>query len=225
MSGVTHLIAFDLDGTLIDSQLDLAESANELLESLGSSPLPVEAITGMVGDGARVLIRRVLTAARQNPSRPGALEQFLTIYDRRLTNHTRFYPGLVEMLGPLARRASLALVTNKPERHTLSLLKAFDVAGHFSWIVGGDSGFPRKPDPAGLLHVVGQAGVPLDRALFVGDSMVDVETARRAGVRVCVAGYGFARFREGVELDGTELLAETPGALPGVLDAFLGPLP
>src|SRR5688572_10910673 len=165
-------------------------------------------------NGARILVRRVLKAAGRDSSHTEALERFLAIYDRRLSNHTRFYPGLLEMLEPLARRASLALVTNKPERHTVALLEAFDAAKYFSWVIGGNSGFPPKPDPAGLLHVVGQSGVSPDRALFVGESMVDIETARRAGVRACVARYGFARFREGVTLDGTELVAEVPQLLP-----------
>jgi phosphoglycolate phosphatase len=215
------LIAFDLDGTLIDSQLDLAESANELLASFGAGPLPVDAVVGMVGDGARVLVERVLAAARLDPEGVDALERFLAIYDRRLAIHTRFYPGLLEMLPPLSRSAALAIVTNKPERHTRELLKVFDVARAFRWVIAGDSGFPRKPDPAGLLHVVAAAGVLPARALYVGDSMVDLETARRAGVRMCVAAYGFARFKSGLTLEGAELVAERPEDLPILVRRFL----
>jgi phosphoglycolate phosphatase len=215
------LIAFDLDGTLIDSRVDLAESANELLASFGAPPLPVETVAAMVGDGARVLVRRVLAAARLDPERPDPLERFLAIYDRRLANHTRFYPGLLEMIEPLSRRAGLAIVTNKPERHTRELLRLFGVSACFRWTIAGDSGFPRKPDPAGLLHVVREAGVEPRAALYVGDSMVDVETGRRAGVRMCVAAYGFAQFRGDLALEGTELVAERPEDLPGVIEAFL----
>ena len=216
------LIAFDLDGTLIDSQRDLADSANELLASFGADPLPVEAVAAMVGDGAKVLVRRVLAAARLDPERPDPLERFLSIYDRRLANHTRFYPGVHEMLAPLAERASLAIVTNKPERHTRALLKIFEVTSLFPWVVGGDSGFPRKPDPGGLLHVIGEAGASPNDTLFVGDSMVDIETGQRAGVRVCVAAYGFGQFRAGLTLDGTELVAQRSEELAAAIGKFLG---
>jgi len=219
---VLPLIAFDLDGTLIDSQRDLADSANELLASFGADPLPIETVAAMVGDGAKVLVRRVLAAARLHPDRPDPLERFLEIYDRRLANHTRFYPGVREMLAPLAERATLAIVTNKPEKHTRALLKVFDVASLFPWVVGGDSGFPRKPDPAGLFHVMGQAGASPETTLFVGDSMVDVETGRRAGVRICVAAYGFGRFRTALDLDGTELVADRPEELGVAIGEFLG---
>jgi phosphoglycolate phosphatase len=215
------LIVFDLDGTLIDSRLDLAESANELLVSLGAGPLPVDAIAGMIGEGARVLVSRVLKAAGMGADPQALLARFLEIYDRRLTNHTRLYPGLESALASVAGRSALALLTNKPKHHTRRLLEAFGVASRFRWVIGGDSGFPRKPDPASLQYLIGEAGTTPETTLFVGDSMVDVETARRAGVRVCVAAYGFAQFREGIALAGDEFVARAPGEVTACLNAFL----
>jgi phosphoglycolate phosphatase len=226
------LLVFDLDGTLVDSQRDLADSANELLETLGAQPLDPLEVAGMVGDGARVLVSRILTAAGLGP-RPSGLDEFLAIYKRRLAIHTRFYPSLLEMLHPLAHRAALAIVTNKPDSHTQALLEHFDVAGVFRWVIGGDSAFPRKPDPAGLLHVVDQwrrtegsarAGGRsewLSRVLYVGDSQIDLETGRNAGVRTCLAGYGFGRLRGDLSPETAEMVAERPEQLPDLLNRFI----
>jgi phosphoglycolate phosphatase len=230
-----HLIVFDLDGTLVDSQRDLADSANELLRTLGAPPLSIESVGRMVGDGARVLVERVLAEAGLDASRSAALDQFLAIYDTRVTNHTAFYPGLLDMIEWLRRDAevSLAIVTNKPERHTRALLGHFGVLDAFSWIVGGDSGIPKKPSPDGILHVmtewlrrIGETGSrmspgPGSRVLFVGDSMVDLETGRNAGVRVCLAAYGFGHLRGDLLLDGTELVANHESQLHTLIRGFL----
>jgi phosphoglycolate phosphatase len=218
---MSHLIAFDLDGTLIDSRLDLAESANELIASHGGEPLDVDAVAGMVGDGARVLVERVRVASGLAVTVGDALEEFLSIYERRMTIHTRCYPGIEEALASLDGRALLAVLTNKPAAHTRRLLDHLGIARHFTWTMGADGTFPRKPDPASLLHLMGQAGVTASETLYVGDSMVDVETARRAGVRICVAGYGFSRYGQPLALDGSELVAQTPAEVGDRLDEFL----
>lgn len=216
-----HLIVFDLDGTLIDSRIDLAESANELLATYGAGPLDVDRIMGMVGDGAGTLVRRVLKAAGGRAAAPEALDRFLSIYDRRLTDNTRFYPGLEAMIRSLSGRAVLAILTNKPERHTIRLLDSFGIRQAFAAVIGGDSGFPKKPDPAGLLHLIASTGAVSERTLYVGDSIVDVETARRAGVRLCVAEYGFGRFREDIAYEAPDLRADRPEALPAAIETFL----
>ena len=220
-----YLIVFDLDGTLIDSRLDLAESANELLESYGRGPLRVDVVVGMVGDGARALVERVLQAGGLggiDVDLDTMLGQFLEIYDRRLLVHTRPYPGIVGAVRAVQERAALAVLTNKPVHHTERLLQSFALRSSFRWVVGGDSGLPRKPDPASLRHLMLEAQTPPERTLMVGDSMVDVETGRRAGVRICVAGYGFAQFREGLDVRGDEWIAATPADLEPRLLEFLG---
>ena len=218
---MSHLLVFDLDGTLIDSRRDLADSTNDVLESYGADALPVERITSMVGEGARVLVARALEAAGLDAPVPEALDRFRLAYDRRLVQHTRPYEGIPELLDHLAGRALLAVLTNKPEAPTERLLEAFSLRSRFRWVIGGDSTFLRKPDPAGLDHLIARAGVPRARVLFVGDSMIDVDTARRAGVRLCAVLYGFGRARGDLVLDPADLRADSPRELATVLETWL----
>jgi phosphoglycolate phosphatase len=223
MNGVS-LIVFDLDGTLVDSERDLAESTNEMLSIYGVAPLPVDAVAMMVGEGARMLVRRALAAAEVDADETEALTRFRDVYDRRLLDHTRPYPGIVEVLRIAVARAPLAVLTNKPEAPSRRILEAFDLASIFKTIVGGDSGFPRKPDPAGLQHLMASANVPAERTLVVGDSMIDVETARRGGAALCVARYGFGQARGGTRLAPGEWSAETPAEVGVVIEQFLNSL-
>lgn len=218
---MSHLLVFDLDGTLIDSRRDLADSTNDVLESYGADALPVERITSMIGEGARVLVARALEAAGLDAPVPEALDRFRLAYDRRLVQHTRPYEGIPELLDHLAGRALLAVLTNKPEAPTERLLEAFSLRSRFRWVIGGDSTFLRKPDPAGLDHLIARAGVPRARVLFVGDSMIDVDTARRAGVRLCAVLYGFGRARGDLVLDPADLRADSPRELATVLETWL----
>ena len=206
----TALIVFDLDGTLVDSQRDLAESTNEMLEAYGGQALPIDAVAAMVGEGARLLVARALSAAGLHPDLDEALARFRTIYDRRLLLHTRPYPGVPDMVRDLATRARLSVLTNKPEAPARRLLEAFDLAPYFAHGVGGDSGSARKPDPAGLLNLIASGQSDSSSTIFVGDSMIDVETGRRGEVRMCVALYGFGALRGDLTLGGDELLAEQP---------------
>jgi phosphoglycolate phosphatase len=188
-----RFLVFDLDGTLVDSRRDLADAANELLESLGAPPLAIEAVAGMVGEGARLLVSRVLAARGVEADVDDALERFLAVYDRRLANHTRPYPGVVSTLEALASRASLAVLTNKPQRPTDRLLELLDLARFFTRAVGGDTPLGRKPSAAPLAALCRDAGVDPAETLMVGDTWVDVQTAREAGARACYAEYGFGR--------------------------------
>jgi phosphoglycolate phosphatase len=187
-----RLFVFDLDGTLIDSRRDLADSANELLGQFGAAALPEDQVGQMVGDGAAVLVARVFASRGVEPP-PDALGRFLAIYGRRLLVHTRPYPGIGEVLAALASRAALAVLTNKPLAATRRILTGLDLARYFSesGVIGGDGPFPRKPDPAGLRHLATLAGVSPASTLLIGDSVIDWETARRATVSMCLARYGF----------------------------------
>ena len=192
MSESPRLIVFDLDGTLIDSRRDLADAANALLESEGAAPLSEERIGRMVGDGAATLVARAFEAS--GVERPAdALERFLALYDARLLNHTRPYPGIPEVLEALGLRSPLAVLTNKPLASTRRILAGLGLARHFpdNAVVGGDGPFPRKPDPAGLLHLMARARVDAAATLLVGDSIVDWRTARAAATPICLARYGF----------------------------------
>jgi phosphoglycolate phosphatase len=207
-----QLIVFDLDGTLVDSRRDIAESANALLETCGARPLPEETIGRMVGDGAATLVARAFAAAGMERP-PDALDRFLAIYEGRLLKHTRPYPQMPEVLETLGARTSLAVLTNKPLGATRSILAGLGLARHFDddAIVGGDGPFARKPDPAGLRHLVSRAGVLPSATLLVGDSFVDWRAARNASTGVCLAryGFGFEGFPVG-ELDAADRVIDAP---------------
>ncbi len=190
MGHLRGLIVFDLDGTLIDSERDLADSVNALLVEDGAEALPLASIASMVGDGAAALIRRAFDAARLQMN-DRSLSRFLAHYDERLTRTTRPYPGMIEALHVLTQRSHCAVLTNKPLDHTRRLLEELELAPFFSASVGGDGPFPRKPDPAGLLHLVAQHAATSDTTILVGDSHIDAATAAAAGTGFCLAEYGF----------------------------------
>jgi phosphoglycolate phosphatase len=216
------LIAFDLDGTLIDSQRDLAESANELIVELGGTPLPEDAIGGMVGEGAALLVKRALDAAGlEHP--PSALGRFLDIYDTRLVNYTRVYGGILDVLHRARRFARLGVLTNKPIIPTKKLLDAFAIGDLFESVIGGDGPYPRKPSPEGLLAMMALTGATRERTLMVGDSGIDYETAQRASVRCCIVsyGFGFRTFSRDRVQDRNSVVDDAAG-LRDVIRRFLG---
>lgn len=215
------LVVFDLDGTLIDSVRDIADSVNDVLAGYGADLLAVEVVGSMVGSGARKLVERALEARRLDVPVDEALQRFREAYDRRLTVHTRPYPGVADALRDVARRARLAVLTNKPEAPARRLLEAFELSGRFGWVIGGDGAFPRKPDPAGLRHLMQEAAVAAGATVLVGDSAIDLETARRAGVRLCLARYGFGYRRGGIEADAADLVIDDPRDLGAVLGRAL----
>jgi phosphoglycolate phosphatase len=184
------LIAFDLDGTLVDSRQDLADAANELIEEYGGVALPTEAIASMVGEGAGVLVRRALVAAGLAES-AAALPRFLSIYDRRLLNNTRLYPGVVDVLSAARALGTVAVLTNKPLAPTERILAALGVRDLVEHVIGGDGPHPRKPDPDGLLALMRLVGADAQSTLLVGDSPIDRSTAQRACAFCCVVTYGF----------------------------------
>ena len=212
------VLVFDLDGTLVDSRRDIAESANELLASLDAPPLDHDEVVRMVGEGARLLVSRVLAAGGVRADIDAAFARFSAIYDRRLADHTRPYPGVVDGLERLAGRFTLAVLTNKPQHHTDRLLDALDLRRYFVQALGGDTAHGRKPDPTGLSALIGAAGAVPAAALLVGDSWVDAETARRGGTRFCFAEYGFGSVPPAGLLEG-ELRIASFEALAGAIDA------
>jgi phosphoglycolate phosphatase len=189
---VIRFIVFDLDGTLVDSRRDLAESANALLAACGCPTQSEAAIGRMVGDGAATLVARAF-AASGCPAPPDALARFLTIYEARLLQCTRPYGEVEEVLGALEPRLPIAVLTNKPLPSTRRILDGLGLARFFppDLVFGGDGPFPRKPDPAGLRLLCERVGVAPGATLMVGDSVVDWRTARAAGARACLASYGF----------------------------------
>ncbi|HUR33648.1 MAG TPA: HAD family hydrolase [Vicinamibacterales bacterium] len=205
------LFVFDLDGTLVDSRRDIAESANAVLVECGRAPHSEDTIGSMVGDGAAVLIARAFEAAG-GPVPADGLERFLRIYNQRLLRHTRAYAGIPALLDALARRGTLAVLTNKPAIATRAILDGLGLAGFFGErVLGGDGPHPRKPDPAGLRQLMAGATMAAARTLMIGDSIVDVRTARGAGALACVARYGFG-FQDFImeELETRDLVIDSP---------------
>lgn len=208
-----RLTVFDLDGTLVDSRRDLANSINAMLAEIARAPLTVAEIGDMVGEGARVLVRRALAVSRTDPasglgaatSRPDedqALQRFLAKYESRLLQYTRAYEGIPGLLSALAPLSCLAVLTNKPREASITILDSLGLRPYFGDIVGGDGPLPRKPDPAALFDLMRRVGATPDETMLVGDSRIDLETARNAAVRVCLAGYGFGFRFDPAELEG-----------------------
>jgi phosphoglycolate phosphatase len=178
-----------LDGTIIDSARDIAESVGEMLESYGAPALPMDEIVTMVGEGAPMLVRRALQKSAVDPEPREALDRYMKIYDRRLMNHTAPYDGIRETLGVVLRRGPMAVLTNKPLGPSIGILEALGLRGFFSRVIGGDSEYGRKPEPAGLLAL--QSLAPGDQLVMIGDSPADWKTAEAANIPFVFARYGF----------------------------------
>ena len=221
MGHVRRLIAFDLDGTLIDSRRDLTDSVNLLIRERGGEPLSEDAVGRMVGEGARVLVHRALEAAGLEDE-PGSMTRFLEIYDSRLLKHTRAYDGITDVVRVAKEHATVVVLTNKPVKPTTRILEGLGLLHLFDDVVGGDGPLPRKPDPASLQALMDRAGITASRTLMVGDSLIDFETAQRAAVHCCMAafGYGFLTFPRG-RLTGKEWVIESPAQLAGVIEEFV----
>jgi phosphoglycolate phosphatase len=215
-----EFIVFDLDGTLVDSHRDIANAANALVEELGGERLPDAAIVAMVGEGAALLVRRALAAAGIDPETPGALDRFLTLYDARLVEHTRPYEGTLDVLTRLRDHIPVAVLTNKPQRPTERILDELQLRSFFGEVIGGDTPLGRKPDPAGLLHLAQSVGVPTERTLMIGDSPVDLQTARNAETQICLVRYGFGFRFAAEDFRGDERFADAPGDLIQVIGAL-----
>ena len=210
------IIVFDLDGTLVDSARDLAESIGELLENYGSAPLPLAEVVEMVGEGAPVLVRRALARAGLTAAPDLALAQFLKIYDRRFRDHTVSYPGIVESLSLAVRRGPLAVLTNKPLGPSIGILEVLGLRGFFSRVIGGDSDYGRKPDPTGLLAL--QALAPGDRLVMIGDSPTDYKVAVNANCPFVFARFGFGATKFGDRPPDTPYVIDHTRELDRVLD-------
>jgi phosphoglycolate phosphatase len=187
------VLAFDLDGTLADTVPDLATALNRTLAEVGRPLLDQAAVRLMVGHGVRALLRKALAATGEQSEAliEAAYPIFIDHYRRNICVGTRAYDGVDRALDALAgRNLSLAICTNKPEGLSRSLVDALGWDGRFAAIVGGDTLTVRKPDPAPLLAAVDRAGG--GRAVFVGDSITDVDTARAAALPVIAVSFGFS---------------------------------
>ena len=193
-----RLVIFDLDGTLIDSRLDLVHSVNAALRHIGRPELPDDVIASYVGDGAPILIQRALGAEAADEAlvRKG-LEFFLSYYREHKLDHTTVYPGIPEALAAIQTsnrvRRQMAVLTNKPVNPSRAIVDALGLGQYFSQVYGGNSFVTKKPDPEGARKLLAETGVAPEQAAIVGDSHVDVRTGRNAGLWTVGVTYGFAR--------------------------------
>jgi phosphoglycolate phosphatase len=188
------LLIWDLDGTLVDSELDLAHSVNAMLRHLGADELPVEVVASYVGDGARTLVRRALGDPDDEEYVHAALEYFLQYYREHNLEHTYIYPGVMETLEAVRSRSAMkmAVLTNKPIGPSRVICQGLGLSPFMSQIYGGNSFPTKKPDPHGARVLLAEHGCNPHEAVMIGDSQYDVLTANHAGMFSIGVSYGFS---------------------------------
>jgi phosphoglycolate phosphatase len=186
-----ELFIFDLDGTLIDSKTDLVNSVNATRAWMNLDPLSVELISSYVGNGAPNLIKRALPDAT-DPQLEEALKYFFAYYKEHMLDATVLYPGVREALDELhAANKSMAILTNKAVRFSQTLIQRLDLHNHFFQIYGGNSFEEKKPHPMGLQKLMQERSVQPERTIMIGDSSIDILTARAAGAKSVGVTWGF----------------------------------
>jgi phosphoglycolate phosphatase len=183
-------VVFDLDGTLADTRDDLADAVNHVLRTLRLPVLPSETICQYIGEGARMLVGRALGNQQQDRIEE-ALGLFLPYYATHLLDRTKAYPGVAEVVFALHDRGvTLSLLSNKPEKMSRAILDGLGILPAFTIVLGADSVPVRKPDPSGIECLLDQTGTPRVRMLLIGDSRIDLETARAARIAFCGVAWG-----------------------------------
>lgn len=189
------LVIFDLDGTLVDSRLDLIHSVNAMLRNFDRPELPGDVIASYVGDGAPMLVRRALGDPEDEKFFRAGLEFFLNYYREHKLDHTHVYSGIPEALqqiGSNGANRKMAVLSNKPVNPSRAIVKALGLANFFVHVYGGNSFDTKKPDPLGVNTLLKETGTSPTDAMIVGDSPIDVLTGRNAGIATCGVSYGFA---------------------------------
>jgi phosphoglycolate phosphatase len=194
------LVIFDLDGTLIDSRLDLVHSVNAMLRHFERAELPDEVVASYVGDGAPMLVRRALGDPEDEAFFKQALEFFLSYYREHKLDHTVVYAGIPEALnviqangpGRTSAARKMAVLSNKPVNPSRAIIEALGLADFFVQVYGGNSFETKKPDPLGVRTLLKETNTAPEHAMIVGDSSIDVLTGKNAGIATCGVTYGFA---------------------------------
>jgi phosphoglycolate phosphatase len=222
--GKIRAVIFDLDGTLIDSRLDLVHSVNAALRHIGRDELPEDVIASYVGDGAPILIQRALAGGLGGVAIDEALvrkglEFFLSYYREHKLDHTTVYAGIPEALevvrgagasgNGFARK--LAVLSNKPVVPSRAIVEALGLGGFFTQVYGGNSFATKKPDPEGARKLLEELGARPEEAVMVGDSHVDIRTGANAGMFTVGVTYGFAPHT--LEEAGPDVMVDSPGEI------------
>jgi phosphoglycolate phosphatase len=209
-----QLVIFDLDGTLIDSRLDLVHSVNAALRHIERPELPPEVIASYVGDGAPILIQRALGAEAADEAliRKG-LQFFLAYYREHKLDHTTVYPGVAESLKAIQNSANgqprkLAVLTNKPVIPARAIVEALGLGPYFFQVYGGNSFSTKKPEPEGVRQLLTECALAANQAAIVGDSHVDIRTGRNAALATIGVTYGFAPHT--LDQETPDVLVDTP---------------
>jgi len=207
------LLIFDLDGTLIDSQLDLVHSINAMLWHFGKPELPGEVIATYVGDGAPMLVRRALGDPEDEHFVQGALNYFLAYYREHKLDNTRAYEGVHEALRSIRQTNNgqprkMAILSNKPVNPSRAIIEGLGLAEFFGQVYGGNSFPTKKPDPLGAQKMLEETGCRPRETVIVGDSSNDVLTGRNAGLWTIGVRYGFAP--QSLELTPPDVLVDSP---------------
>lgn len=213
-----HAFIFDLDGTLIDSLADIAESVNRMLEARGHPRCDVELFREMVGDGMEKLVERALPpAARDAATIKACVEEYRAHYDQLWQQQTRPYVGIPELLAALkARGLRLGVISNKAHRFTVPMTEHFFGSGCFDHILGQRQEVPRKPDPASAREMAERLGLRLEQMAYVGDSGIDMEFARASGMLGVGVTWGFRSVAE-LSAQGAAVLVHTPGQIAALV--------
>ncbi len=214
------LLIFDLDGTLIDSQLDLIHSINAMLWNFGKAGLPSELIATYVGDGAPMLVRRSLGDPEDEKFVQEALSYFLAYYHEHKLDNTRVYDGVREALVSIRQSYNgqprkMAVLSNKPVNPSRAILEGLNLADFFAQVYGGNSFPTKKPDPLGAQKLLKEMGCLSRETVMVGDSSNDVLTGRNAGLWTVGVTYGFAP--QSLELTPPDVLVDSPQELAEIL--------
>lgn len=213
------LLVFDLDGTLVDSKVDLANAVNAMLRHYGRPELPVEVIGSFIGDGAGMLVRRALGDPKDERFFAEALEMFIGIYREHVLDNTRAYPGIVEAVREIRRQANgqlqMAVLTNKPVRPSQMIVDGLGMSDLFPHVYGGNSFETKKPDPLGALTLLKEISAAPDEAVMIGDSQNDVLTARNAGMWAVGVTYGFSP--DSLKTHPPDVLIDSPSELAAAL--------
>ena len=214
-----RVLIFDLDGTLIDSKLDLAHAINAMLEHMGRAPLAHDTIYSFVGNGAPVLVRRALGEGVTDQEADEGLVYFLSYYRAHMLDNTVAYPGVREGL-ELLKNNPLAVLTNKPVNFSRAILDGLGLSRYFRFVYGGNSFERKKPDPMGVEILLRDLAAAPTEAMLVGDSEVDVRTARNAGIWACGVSYGLGT--EGLRVHPPDIMLDSLTELSAYLDGRAG---
>ncbi len=211
LKGRIKLLIFDLDGTLVDSLRDITDAINHAIAPLGYEPLRPEDARRFVGRGVTKLIEQVLTQEHRGRAQE-VLDRFLGYYSENLLRHTRAYPGVRETLEALGRYKK-AVLSNKRQALSERILEGLGLRGYFQYVIGSDTLKEKKPSPAGILYLLEKEALRPEEAMIIGDSELDIQAGRAAGVVTAAVTYGYR---------DPELLKDADYLINGSLRTLIG---